>query len=536
LEPCIAAVTQSGYGHGAVMKSAAVLCALFACSAPAGPAPKSPQAAGNTRLVVLLVIDQLPEWAFEAKRPALHGGFERLLREGEWHIGRHPSAATLTAPGHALLGTGEPPARSGILANEWWHRDLGRVLKAVEAEDGSVTAKWLRVPGLGDAVATHAGAKAVGVSLKERSAILPLGHSGVAIWYDWKTATMTSLPAVDWLAEHNRTHPLAPRLHDVWTPLDAASLPALSGVADDRPGEVGEKGFGPTFPHDPAKTKDPNDAVYAMPLGNDVVLETASAVIEHEHLGADDVPDLLVISLSAHDYVGHGWGQESWEAWDFELRLDQRLDQFLTALDHDVGEGRWAMIVTSDHGASPLPGADGGRMTHLQIQVAANNAASAVLGQGEWIDNAHYPNVYFSKAALAQPKNELASATKRVINALRSFPGLERVDLVAKFAGHCESRTGDARALCLTFDPERSGDIFYLPAKGWIMQTEDEPLATAHGSLHDYDRQVPVIVVAPGRHRHDPQAAPAAEEIDMLRVAPLLASWLGVPAPSSLPR
>ncbi|MDB4956245.1 MAG: type phosphodiesterase/nucleotide pyrophosphatase [Myxococcales bacterium] len=483
---------------------------------------------------MLFVIDQWPEWSFEDKRAALDGGFDRLLREGEWHVGRHPSAATLTAPGHALLGTGEPPARSGILANEWWHRDLGRVLRAVEAEDGSIGARWLRVPGLGDAVAMHDGAKAVGISMKERAAILPLGHRGIAIWYDPKIAGMKSNSEIAWLADYNRDHPIAPQ---PWTPLDAARLPGLSGVADDQPGETGEKGFGATFPHDPAKTRDPVDAVFAMPLGNELVLDTATAAIDREHLGADEVPDVLVISLSAHDYIGHGWGHESWEAWDAELRLDQRIATFVDDLDRKVGAGRWAMIVTSDHGASPMPErSQGGRLTHHQIQVAANNAASAVLGQGDWIDNAHYPSVYFSKAALAQPKGELASATKRVINALRSFPGIDRVDLVANVAGHCESRTGITRTLCLTFDPERSGDIFYMPAKGWIMETEDEPVATAHGSMNDYDRLVPVILIPPGRHAHDPQTAPATDEIDMVRIAPILAGWLGVPAPSQLPR
>src|SRR5262249_7497889 len=158
-------------------------------------------------------------------------------------------------------------------------------------------------------------------------------------------------------------------------------------------------------------------------------------------------------------------------------------------LDRLVGPGKWAMIVTSDHGASPMPDKiGGGRMTHEQLRVAANNAAAAVLGAGDWIDNAHYPNVYFSAAMLAQPKDQLASAAHRVINALRSFPGIERVGHVADFAGHCETRTGDARTLCMTFDSERSGDLFYVPRKGWIMQDEDEPLATAHGSMNDYDR------------------------------------------------
>src|SRR5438067_667498 len=109
---------------------------VVACSA--GPtavhAPAATPASAHPKLVVLLVLDQWPAWAFDAKRVALHGGgFDRLLAEGEWHVGRHPSAATLTAPGHALLGTGEPTAASGILSNSWYHRDLDKMLEAAEA-------------------------------------------------------------------------------------------------------------------------------------------------------------------------------------------------------------------------------------------------------------------------------------------------------------------------------------------------------------------------------------------------------------------
>lgn len=312
---------------------------MGACDSPASRVEAAPGALPGTRLVVLLVLDQWPEWAFEAKRSHLHaGGFDRLLSEGEWHVGKHPSAATLTAPGHALLGTGEPTATSGIVSNEWWHRDSSRVLKSVEAEDGSVSAKWLRAPGLGDAVAAaHTGAKAVAVSLKDRAAMLVLGHAGTAIWYDPKTVDWASSTHPAWLDAWNRSNPIVFHLHDVWTPLDRDLIASLSGRRDYQIGEVGEKGFGSTFPHDLARTKNPAEAIFAAPVGNELVLDTALAAIAGEHLGADDTADLLVISLSAHDYIAHGWGHESWEAWDATLRLDRRLASFLADLDREVG-------------------------------------------------------------------------------------------------------------------------------------------------------------------------------------------------------
>jgi hypothetical protein len=265
------------------------------------------------------------------------------------------------------------------------------------------------------------------------------------------------------------------------------------------------------------------------------VIDTATAAIDAEQLGADAHPDLLVISLSAHDYIGHGWGQESWEAWDTMLRLDRRLATFLADLDAKVGAGRWAMIVTSDHGASPMPESlHGGRISFDQIKDAANRAAIAELGPGEWIAAVKYPTVYLSRAALAQKPKDLAVATTKIVYALRSFPGLERVEKSADFWGHCENRTGDAFVLCLTLDPERSGEIFYLPARGWVVQDADDAVATSHGSMQPYDRLVPVIMLPPGRVPHAALARPDDATIQMVRIATVLARWLGVTPPSSL--
>jgi hypothetical protein len=319
----------------------------------------------------------------------------------------------------------------------------------------------------------------------------------------------------------------------VWTPLP--ETPRLAGIADDAPGELGEKGFGPTFPHALDATKDPAQAIFATPLGNELVLDTATEAIDAEKLGADDHPDLLVVSLSAHDYIGHGWGQESWEAWDAMLRLDRRLDRFLADLDAKVGAGRWAMIVTSDHGASPMPESmHGGRIGFQQIKEAANRAAIAELGPGEWIASAKYPTLYLSRAALAQNPKDLAVAMRKIVYALRSFPGIERAEKSAEFWGHCETRTGDAFLLCITLDPERSGEILYLPAKGWVVQDSDDGVATGHGSMQPYDRLVPMIMLPPGRVLHAALTRPDDATIQMVRVATVLARWLGVTPPSSL--
>jgi len=528
--------------EGSPARVRCLLLVIFAACGPAATTAPRPPPPPAPRLVVLLVIDQLPAWAFAAKRPHLTAGFGRLLREGEWHLGTYPTPATLTAPGHALLGTGEPPYRSGIVANEWWDRDAERATTSVE--DGATrTARWLRVPGLGDAIAAaNTGrapaeqAKAISISLKDRAAILPLGHAGTAVWYDARAVAWTSATPVAWLDEHNRRAPIAPRLAEIWTPLDPARIAAVSATIDAQPGEVGEKGFGATFPHVAATTKHPGDALFALPLGNEVVLSTGIAAIAAEGLGSDANPDLLVLSLSAHDYAGHGWGHESWETWDMMLRLDLQLADFLAKLDAVVGSGRWAMLVTSDHGGAPLAErSGGGRFVFDELQASANAAASRALGPGAWVASAKYPNVYLTAAARAKPVAQREQALDAIVAALRGIPGIALADRVASYAGGCDQRTGDAAAICMMLDIERSGEVFYLPARGWIAEEISERVATAHGSFHDYDRLVPVIMLRAGRTPHVPSTEPIST-IQMVRISMIVAHWLGVTPPQALPR
>jgi hypothetical protein len=510
------------------VKPLAVVVLLAACAGAARPAPPPQQS--SPRLVVLVVVDQWPEWAFEQKRAALTGGFARLLAEGEWRVGRYPSAATLTGPSHALLGTGVAPAGSGIVADSWWHRDLDMLLEAVHDADGSVTPKWLRVPALADVMATaRSRGRAVGIAFKPRAAVLPLGRHGTSIWYDEDTTRFRSFSSIAWLDEWNRAHPIAPRLQTAWTPSDPDRIAALAGVPDAQPGETGIEGFGPTFPHDPQATKAPSKALRAMPLADELLLELATHALEAEALGTHADPDLLVVGVSTHDIVGHGWGQESREMWDLELRFDVLLARFMDELDRRVGAGRWAMIVTGDHGASPLPErVGGGRIPRDRLRRVANAAAAEVLGDGTWILSAEYPTLYYGSVLRALSDETRAPIEARVLAAMRAFPGIERAGRVADVTGDCFALVGDERALCLTFDVERSGELYYLPARNWIIDQEDEPAATAHGSLHDYDRLVPVVVLAPDRARHAPLAAPTPVELDMRAIAPLVARWLGV--------
>ena len=242
----------------------------------------------------------------KAKRPAFHGGFERPARGGR--VARRPAPvgghADRSGPRAARHRRGRP-ARSGILANEWWHRDLGKVAAARSRPRTAPTpTKWLRVPGLGDAIVAARPAQGRrGEPQGSRAAMLPLGHAGLAIWFDSVGARFEAHALANGTpcarqarlarALHDRARDHAPARS-----VDAARRHRAArelGAADEQPGEVGDEGLRPDVPaRSRRRRRSPADAMFATPLGNDLVLEIAIAAIEGEQLGADAQPDLLV--------------------------------------------------------------------------------------------------------------------------------------------------------------------------------------------------------------------------------------------------
>ena len=407
-----------------------------------------------------------------------HGGFDRAAHakaSGTSGIIRRRRRSP--RPATRCSAPASRPRDSGILANEWWHRDLGAILKAVEAEDGSRQRD----------VAARAGARRFdrrGAHRREGRRGQPQGSRRDPAARAQRHADLVrparprsgrrSARRRAWLdeLEHART-----RCRRATTTCGRRSIRRSSrssrACPTINPGEVGEKGFGTTFPHDPAgHARIPPTAIFAMPLGNELVLDTALAAIEGEQLGTDRTPDLLVVSLSAHDYVGHGWGHESWEMWDLELRLDAAA-RAVPRRARSAGRRR-PVVDDRDERSRREPDARARRTAagsrSTRSQDAANNAAAAVLGPGTGSTTRTIRTCTSRRRCSRSPRTSSSRRAKRVIYALRSFPGIERVDRVASFAGHCDTRTGDALALCLTFDPERSGELFYLPAKGWIMR------------------------------------------------------------------
>lgn len=545
-------------GGGGTWVTACVTAWLTACSgAPAArtasavrPAPK---------LVVLVVIDQLPSWSFGKLEPTLRGGLRRLLDRGVYVPTLHiPYGIPLTAPGHATLATGAPPAVHGVIGNNWYRTQLGRAEDAdfdsaspiflvtpgfggaAVLEDGSSSVA-LRAPGLAEALRVGTGGRgqSVAIGLKARAACFVAGQRpDEVLFFEPKaggmtTSTFYAKEVPPHLVAAAARSPLASYLTRSWEPLDADALRTVTGIEDAAPGEGGEYDLGEVFPHVIAQSSSPGSALALTPFGDELVLGAAREAVIRRSLGADAYPDLLALSLNSHDYTGHSFGQLSWEQVDLLWRLDRSLEELWRFLDEQVGAEGYAVVLTSDHGSTPLverspvPGAR--RIPFTEIVDAAEHAIDEVAGSGDWVANLSSNNLYLTQAGRELSPELRARALAAAARELARVPGIAAAGVTADILGATPGQCGGAaleRAMCLSAAPGQHGELYIAVAPGSLVTSYKT--GTHHDALSDDNRQVPLLVMAPG-------VAPrvVGERVESLQVAPTVAALLGVAPPAA---
>lgn len=326
------------------------------------------------KLVVGIVVDQM-RWDYLYRYENLYGndGFHRLLHQGfncqQTFINYLPS---FTAAGHAGIYTGSAPAFNGIVANDWFDRNSGRPWYCTEdttvqavggsAKAGQMSPRNLLATTITDELrlATNFRSKVIGISIKDRGAILPAGHTAnAAYWYDGQTGNfMTSdyyrndLP--QWLKNFNQRNLPDSLMNQDWNILLPMKAYTQS-TADDNLYEGHLEGTQKSvFPYRTSllSEKDKKDDIRYTPYGNTLLRLLAEQCIRQEHLGSGNATDFLALSFSATDYAGHLFGPNAIETEDVYLRLDRELAQFLKFLDQTVGQGNYLVFLTADHGAA----------------------------------------------------------------------------------------------------------------------------------------------------------------------------------------
>jgi hypothetical protein len=512
------------------------------------------------RLVVVVVIDQFPAWVLPKIEPHLApAGMRRLFEQGAWFEQAYfPQAATITGPGHATIATGALPAGHGIAGNVWYDRSIAsadarevycvrddsvRIIGGPAAGETPVSPRLLTATTFGDELRIASGfrSRVVAASMKDRGAILLAGHTGKSFWYSAKSGRFLSstyyyddkLPG--WADEFNDARPAEKHLGARWSLLlDPAQYAA---PPDDRPFEMPPKGFGRTFPH--TLGTDPNvggeyfKLLAYTPAGIGLLLDFGRAAIAGEQLGSRGVTDVLALSLSSNDYVGHAFGPESIEYLDLMLHTDRLLEKFFADLDREVGAGRWLAMLTSDHGAAASPeylregGLDAGRVDPDQLVAAADKSLDEAFGAEDWVAALHEPGLFLRPEPLLKHKLSAAAAQRHAAAACTRVAGIAEVFAASDLVAGRFPDSPVARAAAATLHPERSPDLIVVPKPYWYLDREMHRNAAMHGTPYPYDAHVPVVLYGPGIPR-----GRRADRVSITDVAATLATVLQTSAPS----
>lgn len=544
------------------MSCLALVAAVLAGCVGEGTTPPAP-VVRRPRLAVVLVVDQMRADYLTRYADLYRGGLARLRREGAWFIrAQVQHARTFTAPGHASVATGNHPARHGIVANDWYSPGEQREVYASEdpqvratlagprtAELPGCSPAQLQRPGLGDWLkAQEPAARVFSVALKDRSAVMMGGHGpDRAYWYGPEVAGFVSsswyqqgaaLPG--WVAAFNASGAAYRRFTAGWTRLRDPSAYLRSGpdrVATEADGRRTE------FPHSfddgsaAARAGFAKDLMYT-PFGDELALSFARALVTAEGLGADEVPDLLLVSCSSADLIGHRYGPHSHEIEDYYLRLDGYLAELLALLDQQVGKDGYVLALTADHGALPLPEEARLQGFHTARRVPAElyrAQVSAVVGaalhglglpadtlrfidgDGLWLDGAR------ASAAGVRP----AALHAAVAGALRTLDFVADAFTAESLAGPPDQARPFLGAYQRSYFAGRSPDV-QLRFKEWHL-VDARPQGTSHGSPYGYDTDVPLLFfgagVRPGMHERP---------VGTVDLAPTLAALLGLRPPAGV--
>ena len=528
------------------------------------------------RLVLLIVVDQF-RYDYLERFDDLFApnGMKRLVRDGaSWAQSNYDHMPTYTAPGHGTMMTGAYPAESGIIGNEWLDRASGKRVTSVSDEsvkllggnptDAASSPSRLMTSTVGDELrlATNDRAKVIGISVKDRSAILPAGrHANAAYWFSITTGAMVSstyyfnqLPA--WVTNFNAAKRADKYFGAKWERLlPEGEYLKRAGVDNPSWEKVSASGDTNSFPHTitgglTAPGRNFYIALDYSPFTNDILASFAQDAIVNEQLGQDNDTDVLTVSFSANDYVGHRFGPYSQEVMDVTLRTDRSIATLLDFVDARVGLANTLVVFTADHGVSPIPehaaalGLGGGRVQFRDVMGKIRAAISARYNpQGklpdpsldyllrfnegaaarEWFINS---TIYFNYDALKRDGVNLEEFSQVVVSAALTVPGIARCFSRLQLLRGATSVTDPIeRRVLHGFYPSRSGDVVMVaePFK-YIAET----ITATHGSAYSYDTHVPMIIMGPGVNagRYLEAASPAD-------IAPTLSALLRITAPTN---
>ena len=492
------------------------------------------------------------------------GGFHRLEKDGAWFRNcNYPYAGTVTGAGHASLATGCSPWKHGIISNNWYDRDEGKVVYCAASSRRQLvppvggkgtqggTPERLLAPTLADALKEATGGKGrvVSLSSKDRGAVFTGGRKPDACyWIDGGTGQAVTSSYYreqpdSWVEAFNKEKRADRWFGKDWLRLRTDINYEKYSGPDDAPGEslgYSSSRQGRTFPHPMnGGLKQPGrayyESLYASPFGNELLLDLVERAVVAEKLGTHETPDLLCVSFSCTDPIGHAWGPDSQEVLDGMLRADLIVKGMLDMLDAKVGKGRYELVLSADHGVCPLPeaslkkGRDAGRIPATALLTGAEDFLQKTFGNksngGQAIERVVDQYIYLNRAWMREHHLEPSRVEQALATWLMKQRGIQAAYTRTALLKEMPADDAIGQKVKRSFYPSRSGDVIVVPKPYYLIT--DRLSGTTHGSPHSYDTHVPLLVYGPGVRAgvRDDAVTPQAD-------VPILAHGLGIKPPA----
>lgn len=477
------------------------------------------------KLVVGIMVDQMrQEFLYRYEKKFSSGGFRRLMNDGFMLRNAHYNyVPTFTGPGHASIYTGSTPAYHGVIGNDWYDKNTRAMVNCVGDErqkpvgvttgNGAVSPWRMIATTVTDELklATQKKSKVIGLSLKDRGAVLPAGHmADGAYWFDGPSGNFISstfykpgLPL--WLDKFNAQKLPDQYLNREWKTLLPIDQYFESGP-DDNPyeGKLKGKDSRPTFPYnlkEMRKTYTGFDLVTSTPFGAELLTEVAKAALDGEELGQHDVTDFLAISYSNPDIVGHAMGPNSIEVEDVYLRLDRYIEDLLNTLDKKVGAGQYLVFLTADHAVSDVPQyyidnkLPAGLFGQAYMESGLNEFLGKYFPDKKIVEKIYNYQVFLNPDAFTGDAKssglDYLVATELISKYLLTVTGIAEVYSASLIHAADYGEKGLKGFVARGYNRKRSGDIMYLFEPNWIQW--GTATGTTHGTGYSYDTHVPAI-------------------------------------------
>lgn len=518
-----------------------------------GSLEQAAQQPKQTKLIIGIVIDQM-RYDYLTKFADRYGkgGFNRILKDGFSLENAHYNyIPTYTAVGHSSIYTGTTPSEHGIISNNWYDKFLKKSIYCVDdatyktvgnnSNYGQKSPKRLFTSTITDQLhlAQNMRGKTIGISIKDRSAILPAGHTAnAAYWYDgddyntWITSTfyMNELPT--WVKEFNANNKADEYLNTSWETLYDIKSYTKSRIDDNIfEGKLnGQKA--PIFPKKLKELRVKNgnfNLIKTVPAGNTFTADFAKAAIIGENLGKGEYTDFLALSFSSTDYIGHKYGVSAIETEDTYLRLDKDLAGFFKFLDEQVGKNNYTLFLTADHAAVHAP-------SYLQsLKIPAHyldmtafkkfvlKTTQKYFNSIELIENISNYQIFLNKEKLESLGLNVNTVAQKLADEVVNYHEIYKA-VTARTLQTTHFSSGILNALQNGYNQKLSGDVLMIPRPATLTRGRK---GTSHGSGYSYDTHVPVIFYGKGINQGS-----SSKKYNITDIAPTIANLLNIEAPN----